>query len=64
MFMVPNLCAILSKPTKQGAYSQYFIFFITGQVRVFGTCKPIQLSVMKHSSLLGRLVSSEENGVL
>ncbi len=51
-----------------GAYSQYFIFSVTyelvWQVRVFGTCKPFQLSVMKHSSLLGRLVSYEENGVL
>jgi len=31
---------------------------------VFVTRKPFQLSVMEHSSLLGRFVSSEENGVL
>jgi hypothetical protein len=31
---------------------------------VFITGKPFQLSVMKQSSLLGRYISYEENGVL
>ncbi len=51
-----------------GAYSQYFILFVTQEqaqyVRVFVTGKPFQLSGMEQSSLLGQLVSYEENGVL
>ncbi len=58
----------MSLSREQGAYSQYFIFFVTYElaqwVRVFGTCNPFQISVMKQSSLFGQFVSYEENGVL
>jgi hypothetical protein len=48
-------------------YSQHFIFFITcewvQQGRVFVPGMFLQPSVMKHPSLLHRLVSYKENGV-
>ncbi len=42
------------------SFSLYFMNW-ANKLRVFGTCKPFQLSVIKQSSLLGWFVSYEEN---